>query len=279
MRLPVRQYRCYPLPGQDYDESNFGYVYRELDLDPAATAFVTVDLWNMNCEREPLVPEYGRYWEYNYMGVGRQAANAIREAVEERLAPALQAARAAGLTVIHCNNPQVVARYPDNLRLAEEADEGEALAPREEPWPPVAVREAVLEEYTRLTFGEEAEAHWGKMREVTDFPAVVRPQPADFCICQQAAFDAICRERRVTNLVYAGFLLAHCLLDKPGGLRHTAAIWRYPGYRVVLLRDCTVAQEHHHTVGNLGITQAFIAWLEATGIPTSTAGEFMGACR
>lgn len=54
MWLPVRQYRCFPLDHAEYDESSFGHVHRELEVDPDHTAFITVDLWNAGWEEEPL---------------------------------------------------------------------------------------------------------------------------------------------------------------------------------------------------------------------------------
>ena len=106
--LPIRQYRCYPLPGQEYDERNFGHVHRELELDPASTALVTVDLWNMNSEPEPLVPELGREAEIGFIGLGRRACAEAGRRINENVAPVLRAARAAGLTVVHCNSDKVV---------------------------------------------------------------------------------------------------------------------------------------------------------------------------
>ena len=95
MHLPIRQYRCHPLLGQDHDESDFGHVHGDLGLDPMATAFAAVDPWNMSCEQEPRVPKCGRYWGCGYLGVERQTAGAIREAVGERLGPVPRAGRAA----------------------------------------------------------------------------------------------------------------------------------------------------------------------------------------
>jgi len=291
-RLPVRQYRCYALPGQEHDEANFGHVHREIELDPAATAFVTVDLWNTGWEDEPLAPELGRDAEYQFIGLGKRAAVEAKRRVVENLAPALAAARAAGLTIIHCNSDAVVRRYPECLVEVEEGsnmpqafpapgpdsdDTAVAMRPlHAEPWPPPAVREAVLAEYLQHTWGLERDDQWNRMRAVCDFPAPVRPVPGDYCLYQQAAFDRIARERQITTLIYAGFLLAHCLLDKPGGLRSTAAVWNSPGYRALVLRDCTLAQESAASIAGFGTTEAFIFWLEAGTIPTATAADFIG---
>jgi len=296
-RLPVRQYRVYTPPGTPYDEANFGHVHREIELDPAATAFVTLDLWNMGWEEEPLAPDLGRDAEYHFIGLGHRAAAEAKRRVEENLAPALYAARAAGLTVIHCNSEKVVRRYPECLvegpntpeagRPAaypapgpDSDDAAVAMRPlHAEPWPPPSVREAVMQEYVEHTWGPGAEESWNRMRAVCDFPEPVKPVPGDFCVHQFPAFQQICRERQITALIYAGFLLAHCLMDKPGGLRSTAAVWNSPGYRTIVLRDCTLAQESAASIEGFQTTEAFIFWLEASTIPTATARDFVGATR
>jgi nicotinamidase-related amidase len=295
--LPVRQYRCYPLPGQECDEASFGHVHRTLELDPAATALVTVDLWNMGFEPEPLVPDLGREAEIGFIGLGARGAAEARRIIEQNIAPVLRAARDAGLTIIHCNSDRVVKRYPECLVAVVEGpntaqgaspeaypapgpDGGDAAAAiRPLPWPPPSVREEVLAEYVQHTWGEGAEERWERMRAVCDFPAPVRPQPGDFCVYQQPAFDQVCRERGITTLLYAGFLLAHCLMDKPGGLRSTAAVWNSPGYRAIVLRDCTLAQESAESIAGFKTTEAFIFWLEATTFPTATAEGLIGTLK
>jgi nicotinamidase-related amidase len=279
MRLPVRQYRCYPLAGAEYDESQFGYVERTLELDPTHTALITVDLWDMGWHDEPLVPDLGRYWEHNFVGLGRRACAEARRVTEENLAPALGAARDAGLTVVHSTMPHIVRKHPENARTASTPPARATPAPASDPWPPPEVSQAVLREYTETTYGPGAEAAWERMREAADFPPPVMPAPGDFCVSEQAAIEEILRERRVTTVIHVGFLLAHCLLDKPGGVRSMSAIWRSGGYRDIVLRDGTVAQESHETIADFGVTKAFIFWLEATGTPTATSREFVAALK
>lgn len=274
MVLPVRHYRCYVPPGQEWEEANFGYAPREVELDPAATALVTVDLWDMGWHEAPLDATLGRDAEYHFIGLGRRAAEEGKRVTEENLAPALQAARQAGLTIVHSNMQYLVEKYPENAYVVPEPSPTSPAAT----WPPWEVDRQVRADYVRYTWGEGAEERWEAMRRLADFPPPVKPQPGDFCVYQQAALDQLLHERGVTTVVHAGFLLGHCLLDRVGGIRHTAPAWRYPGYRDVLLRDCTVAQESHVSIADFGTTQAFIFWLEASGVPTTTSGELIAAC-
>lgn len=271
MRLPVRQYRCYPLPGADYDEASFGYVERALELDAARTALITIDLWNTGWGDEPLDPELGRYAESSFLGLGARAATEARRRTADNLAPALQAARAAGMTIIHENAEAVVRRYPEQARFVETPSAAEP------DWPPADGGEAVRAQYYRYSFGEGVEELYARMLEVLDFPEPVRPAHGDFCVCQQAAVEEILRERAITAVIHAGFLLSHCLLDNPGGLRSLAWPWRRPPLRAIVLRDCTIAQEYHSTVEGFRATEVFITWLEAIGIPTATAADLCAA--
>ncbi len=271
MDLPARRQRCFA-PEDDYDEAHFGPVSVPLTIDPARSAFVTIDLWNMGWSDEPLDPELGRAAEYNFLGLGCRATAEAKRRVTEHLAPALHAARAVGFTIIHSNAAAVVGKYPANAyRVAE--------PPAEAPdWPPPEVGDEALATYFATTFGADAPARWARLLARLDFPAPVRPRPGDYCVCQQAAVDHLLRERRLTTVVYAGFLLSHCLQDNVGGLRRLGFLWRQPGYRVLVVRDATLAQEYAATVEGFRATEWWLTWLEATGVPTVTAADLIAAC-
>lgn len=271
MILPTRRYRCFA-PDGDYDEAHFGPVTVPMIIDPAQAAFVTIDLWNTGWSDEPLDAKLGRAAEYNFLGVGRRAAAEARRRTTDHLAPALQAARAAGFTIIHSNAAAVVDKYPElAFGVAE---------PPAEPadWPPPEIGDQAMADYLTTTFGADAPARWQRLLAHLDFPSPVRPRPGDYCVCQQAAVDQLLRERRLTTVVYAGFLLGHCLQDNVGGLRRLGFLWRRPGYRVLVVRDATLAQEYAETVEGFHATELWLTWLEATGVPTVTAADLTAAC-
>ncbi len=273
MQLPVRWYRVHPLAGDGYDESGFGHVARTIELDPARTALIAIDLWNTAWSAAGLVPELGRAGDFCFLGLGERAAAEAKRRTSDHLAPALAAARAGGLTVIYSNCEAVVRRYPDNLRLAEPSP---PAAPPE--WPPPEIDEDVRDGYYTLTYGPDSDAICRRVLEAVDIPEPVRPVAGDFCVCQQEAVDEILAERRITTVLHAGFLLSHCLLDNAGGIRRTTWPWRRPGYRDILLRDCTVAQEYHSTVDGFRATEVFTLWLESTGVPSTTSTDLCAAC-
>ena len=90
LHLPVRFYRLGTELDQPCVEGAFRYVDRTFALPLAQSALVLVDVWNMH-----------------YVASHLQRATGITRDV---LAPALAAARRAGLTVIHSPSPPVAKR-------------------------------------------------------------------------------------------------------------------------------------------------------------------------
>jgi len=276
-RFPVRRYRAYPLPGQEYDDHNFGYVEQIVAWAPENTAVVSVDLWDMGWSPEPLDPALGREAELNFMGVGWSLLRVMQEIETDHIAPALDAARAAGLTVIHCNMPHIVRKHPENALVSDEPSPSVAsIAPD---WPPAEVSAGWLQDYVDYTWGQGAEPRWERMRELADFPPPLQPRAGDIVLYQQSVMDRVLKERGIFNLVYVGFMLNMCLMDKDGGVRHMVPPYRSPGYRGIVLRDCTCATESHETVDEMGVTRAWLYHLETTGVPTALSEDFIAACR
>ena len=52
-QLPVRSYRVYPLPGQAYDDRNYGHVHKTVELDTTNTAVIAIDMWNLEAMAIP----------------------------------------------------------------------------------------------------------------------------------------------------------------------------------------------------------------------------------
>lgn len=272
LQFPVRRYRAHPLPGEPYDEPNFGYVQHELTWEPAQTAVITIDLWNMAWLPEPLDPALGRYAEYNYMGVGESLMAVMHEIESERIAPALAAARTAGLTVIHTNTGQIALKHPQNAIIDEHT-------PSDLPsWPPEEVSREWIDDYYRHTWGAGCWDGLARIGELADFPPPLMPGPDDIVVCQQSVLDRLLQERAICNLIYMGFMLNMCLMESTGGVMRMVAPHRNPGYRGVVLRDCTCASESHETIADLGVTRVWLYQLETTGTPTALSVDFVRAC-
>jgi len=276
LQFPVRRYRAHPMPGEPYDEHSFGHVEHLLDWRPEQTAVITVDLWNMAWLPEPLDPALGRYAEHSFMGVGKSLMQVMQQIETERIVPTLCAARDAGLTVIHSNMHQIALKHPDNAVIDEPT--GTPEEDQAPDWPPRGLSDEWMADYTRHTWGEGAEALWDRMRELADFPPPLMPAPGDIVICRQQTVERLLAERGICNLVYLGFMLNMCLMRSAGGVMRMVAPYRSPGYRGVVLRDCTCATESHETVDALGVTKAWLYHIETTGVPTALSSDFIAAC-
>lgn len=266
--MPVRSYRVYPLPGQAYDDHNYGHVHKTVELDTANTAVIAIDMWNLGGDGEPVIPGVEKYWEYNYMG-GHGVAKRAGKIKAEEIVPVLAAAREAGVPVIHNEPPQILARYPWH----EPPEPAPPQADNETPdWPPPEFRAELLAEYYSTVFGPGYEKPWRAVRENYDFADCVKPDPRDFLFSQPHQIERFLKERKILNLVYVGFLLNFCLLMKPGGILQTRN-----RFRTIVLRDCTAASETAWSTDENLMTKAFIDWLEIGGALTATGEEFRAA--
>ena len=264
--LPIRAYRVYPLAGQEYDDHNFGHVYENLTLDTEQTAIIAIDLWNLGGDGPPLDPKLGKYWEYNYMG-GHGVAKRAGKIMRESIAPLFEAARAASIPIIH-NEPECINnRYPWAM-----PPEPLPIEEQEPAWPPAEFRAQIKDESYRRSFGAGYEEAWNTIHELIDVADCVKPDPQDYIIPQQHQIERFLAERKILNLLYVGFLLNFCLLEKPGGISNMQN-----RYRTILLRDCTVASETAWSTDEGLMTEAFIHRLEIGNVPSTTSVEFMHA--
>jgi len=139
------------------------------------------------------------------------------------------------VAVIHSEPEVIAARYPE-ARHPERHPTGRK--PEDPSWPPAAFRSQLAREHHSRTFGEGHEAAWRRIRQALDVAACVRPEPSDYIVTQSEQIEALLEQRRILNLLYVGFLLNICLLEKPGGVLRMRN-----RYRTILLRDCTAASE------------------------------------
>jgi len=277
LRFAVRRFRAHPLPGKAYDEPNFGHVEHEIEWRPEQTAVLTIDVWNMLWLPEPLDPELERYAEYNFMGVGESLMSVMHAIESECIVPALAAAREAGLTVIHSNMYEIARKHPESAFFAEPPEDGESAA--DPSWAPAEVSEEWIAEYYRHTWGEDCMPGLLRIRELADFPPPLMPEPGDIVVCRQYALDSLLAERGICNLICTGFMLNMCLMQSVGGVMRMVAPHRNPGYRGIVLRDCTCATETADTIGDLAVTNTWLYQMETTGIPMAESSDFIAACR
>ncbi|MEM2935782.1 MAG: hypothetical protein QW231_01230 [Candidatus Bathyarchaeia archaeon] len=155
------------------------------------TAFVELHCWNIGFPEGPPAPP--EYW----VGMGSPEDNLrAGDIIVNRIKPAMEAARQAGLPVIHVQPRSVAKKYPQSkLEWEEEKPRMEEKAP--EP----------LESYRRKR-AEKVHGpgymEWNGWERL-DIPNAVKPQPEDYVVATGGQLDRILRNLGVVNLIYTGF--------------------------------------------------------------------------
>lgn len=112
LRLALRTYQRQLEPGTAFVESRFHYDEWPVQVPASAAALVLVDVWDTHM-------------------IASHAARCA-ELARTRIAPAVAAARRAGVAVVHAPSPVQARRYPQWVRYASEQD---ACAPAVQSWP------------------------------------------------------------------------------------------------------------------------------------------------
>ena len=237
MKLPSRYYRMYPI------NRPAGYQHEDLALDPTRTAFVLVDVYGKGYDEDG---DVGNQPDY-----GATQVRDNRETVVDRIKPALDATRRAGIEIVYVTNYL-------SPGLTEKST-----------W-----RELMI----RMRGVDVLEA-W---KQPSDLPGILRcriaPNSSDHLVRKQmfsGFFEthlySLLRSLDIRDLVLVGFDSRVCL-------RTTAIDAMYRNYRVITLRDCIGTYEYEET--HEGRWASFIALreLETFCGYTSTANDWMIAC-
>ena len=239
MQLPVR-YQVMDSRGPDDNvEANIVHTAAQLELDVHEIAIVLVDTW----AGHPMSSHLAR----------------TREISRTHIRPLLDAARAAGATVIYAPSPRVA---PDFEAFRHDSRESAPPAPAVDDWPPEEYR-AGSGRYRSLRkrAGEVPEGYdgpypdWWHMRGIDE---AIAPTAGDVVVATGAELHAACKARGLLHLIYAGFATNICIRFRDYGLR----AMRDRGYSPILLRDATSAIETRATIGSLSLTRAVILDIE-----------------
>ena len=234
-------------------EANFQYGCQTLQIPASQAALVLVDVWDIH----PIASHLDR-------------TNAI---TRTKIAPTLDAARTAGVTVVHAPSPSVARKYPQWTRYADDADLRPSSAQADWPPPEFRRREGSAAQFARPI--EPMVAAWTERLEARRIVPEVEPRPNDFVVATGDQLHRLLKDRGILHLFYAGFATNICIPFRDYGMR----AMRRRGYNLILLRDCTTAVETHDTVEDLLITRLAIRDFEMVDIAwTATAEDFRRAC-
>ena len=250
LNLQGRYYRLYP------PEKFLGHAEQPLSLDTTQTAFLVVDVYGLGFSPD----DEGKPHDYPALSAAA-SVSVEQDIVVNRIRPAIDAARRAGLPIIYVNNS----------------------APR------IAIDRSELAKITKRTSDLDWET-WGAEDNVDPreyvhgnsaalkFSKVVEPRPEDYFVRKhvysgffQTRLDGLLRNLNVKNLVCVGFALDMCL-----GCTMVDAM--NLNYQVLLLRDCTMAIEVPGEIDTLAFTNRMILWAEYSVGFTATSGDFISAC-
>ncbi|MCK4590243.1 MAG: isochorismatase family protein [Candidatus Latescibacteria bacterium] len=249
------------------EEQSFSHREKLTRLKADQTAFVLVDIWDVSRVPKdvPVVAGSGSF---------HLRADKI---TGEKIKPALEAAREAGLVVIHAPTDYVAIKYPQHRTLEQELNKPPSEPNPAPEWPPrefVKVRRREFDEDRYYKgFGEKDEVR----RRSTYIPRIVEPREDEYVISTGEQMNEILKRHGILNLIYVGFATNMCLIQKPGALDEMGHL---RGYKTILLRDCTTAVENHNTVRDLLMTRVWIEWVEMVSMAyTATSETFIQACK
>ena len=250
LTLKCRYFRRYP------PEEFLGYMEQALEIDLSRTAFLVVDVYGLGLDQEDDKPS-------DKPGMVTAASvNNERQVILDSLLPALTAARQASLGVIYVSNsaPRVAL---DRYEFARQRNRN-----AEHDFESVFAETCI--DPREYTYGDSAFIKFShNLQPQGDEPFVRKIVYSGFF---ETRLDALLRHRRVDTLVCVGFSESECLLS-------TMIDALYRNYRVILLRDCTLATETvPEEEATLAFTQRMVLWVETYLGWSSTSRDFIAAC-
>ena len=252
LSVPCRYYRVYTDPGTPCVEDRFHFVERTLPIPMGQAALVLVDVW---------ATHYIDSWL-------RRAAEITRT----KIVPLLDAARKAGMTVIHGPSPFIANRY-----LKAPPAPVTTTDPPPPDWPPRAFR-GIYRSGAYAAFGRDQEAILPGVYERYETELVIsplaEPLPGEPIIHTGAQMHALLAERKILHLFYAGFATNWCMV----GRDYAIYAMNDRGYNVILVRDATTGIEFHDTVDDLTATRMQIREIETKNGWSTDTEAFTGAC-
>ena len=253
LKIPVRYYRIYVDPSVECVEKNFGYVEKVLEIDEKKAVLVLVDVWNMH---------YIDSW------IARAA-----EITVNKIAPVTEAARKAGMTIIHAPSPPVAKKYPQWTKYADDEDLNPPTQSAPE-WPPTEFVKRTGEYSTYARRKEPILEAWEERRQAMEIADPVKPEPEDFVIATGDQMNRLLMDRRILHLFYAGFATNMCVQFRDYGMRAMSR----RGYNLILIKDATTGVETHDTVDELLMTRVAIRDIEVQLAYSTTSEVFIKAC-
>jgi ureidoacrylate peracid hydrolase len=255
--LNTRFYRLFP--STEY----LGYGYEPYQAEYDRSAFLVIDVYGLGFHPDDPVPAYH---QDGHASAERPALAWLDSSKHEdriiktALLPALNAARSIHLPVIYLNNsaPKIGLRHSEFSKVLKRQ----------------------LNTDMESMFAEDEvdpkEYHYGESDHVK-ISKLLTPRENEYFIRKHVysgfvgtRLDLLLRYLDVKNLFVVGFSADACLMTTI-----IDALWR--NYKVILLRDCTLANDFPEEQAELLGTQRMVKMLESLYCVSVTASEFIQA--
>lgn len=259
LKVKTRFYRLFPADGY------LGYDYEDYEAEFARSAFLVVDVYGLGLHPDDPRPSYatdehleGARPALAWLGSADHEEQIARTA----LLPALDAARAIGMPVIYLNNsaPKIGLHFSEFSKVLKRQ----------------------LNTDMELMFAEDEidpkEYHYGDSDHVK-ISKLLAPRPNEYFIRKHVysgfvgtRLDLLLRYLDIKNLFTVGYSADACLMTTV-----IDALWH--NYKVILLRDCTLANDFPEEQAELLGTQRLVKMMEALYCTTITSQEYIEAAR
>jgi nicotinamidase-related amidase len=255
--LNTRFYRLFPSTGY------LGYGYEEYQAEHSRSAFLVIDVYGLGFHPDDPVPAFS---QSGHAGHERPALAWLDSSKHEdriiktALLPALNAAREINLPVIYLNNsaPKIGLRHSEFGKLLKRQ----------------------LNTDMEKMFAEDEvdpkEYHYGNSDHVK-ISRLLTPRPNEYFIRKHVysgfvgtRLDVLLRYLDIKNLFVVGFSADACLMTTI-----IDALWR--NYKVIMLRDCTLANDFPEEQAELLGTQRMVKMMESLYCVSVTSEEFIAA--
>jgi len=256
LNVKGRYFRFYPTGNP------LGYAEEDLRVDTVKTAFMLVDVYGPYFgEKSPTgaqrTPEF-----FDETHLSDKEFELKNDIVVNHIKPALDAARKIGLDIVYVNNSS------PRIELAR-SEFGKMLRKAED---------MKMEEIFSEGRVDPKEYVYGQSEHLR-FSPIIAPKEGDFFVRKHvysgffdSRLDTLLRNLEIKNLICVGFRVDVCLLT-------TMLDALYRNYKVILIRDCTLACELPEEIEGLEFTRRMVKWAECFIGSTITSIDFVKACR
>jgi nicotinamidase-related amidase len=257
--LNTRFYRLFPSTGY------LGYGFEEYQAEHNRSAFLVIDVYGLGFHPDDPLPAFN---QNGHAGHERPALAWLDSSKHEdriiktALLPALNAAREINLPVIYLNNsaPKIGLRHSEFGKLLKRQ----------------------LNTDMEKMFAEDEvdpkEYHYGDSDHVK-ISKLLTPRPNEYFIRKHVysgfvgtRLDVLLRYLDIKNLFVVGFSADACLMTTI-----IDALWL--NYKVIMLRDCTLANDFPEEQEELLGTQRMVKMMESLYCVSVTSQEFIAAAQ